>query len=476
MFNFGLGGKRIITRIATLTGVNGSLALGVTTRIWNAGSWLITLRFIARTLSPSVQGYYFTFTSLSQMSQLVDLGLQVLIVQFASHEVRHLTFGPRGEVRGRPESIARLVSLGRFSLLWYGIGSLVMVPVLVAAGPWLFGGEAYGPHWAAPWHALCLLIAIDLILNNFVWLLEGTNNLLVVYSYRLLRGVLVAGSTWVFLEFGFALWAIPLSLLIAVLVMSAFLVLLRPRFVVAFFRRASGGAPVSWRREILPLQFRLGVSTISGFSTYYLMIPTTFKFVGSVAAGKLGFTWTLIQGMASVALLWPAVKFPTMGSLASQRNWPALDRLTSRIGLQATLLTAAGAAAVILFAVVLNRTGNPLSGRLLDIVPLTILTLSTLPFICQAVLVYYLRSHRQEPMALISAVSTPLMLTVFVLGARLYGASGVAIGYSLAMTFGMLPATIWLVVRCRAVWHQMDEYVPKDDLGSPNRIFGRSRP
>jgi O-antigen/teichoic acid export membrane protein len=447
---------RRIGQLARGSGINAPLALGVATRIWNAASWLITLRLIVATLSPAIQGYYFTFTSLSQMSQLVDLGLQVLIVQFASHETLHLKFGRKGKITGREHSVARLVSLGRFSLSWYTVGSMFMVPALMAAGPWLFGRESHGPHWSAPWNALCVLVAVDLILNNFVWLLEGTNNLTVVYSYRLLRGFLMAGATWVFLELGFELWAIPLGLLAAVMVMATFLLSLRSNFVFAFFRRPARVASISWRKEIMPLQLRLGVSMISGFSTYYLLIPITFKFAGPVAAGKLGFTWTLIQGMASVAFLLPAIKFPTMGALASQRNWAALDRVTFRAGMQAMMLTVTGAVAIIVFAVALNLANSPLADRLLGVVPLTILSLSTLPFICQSVLVCYLRAHRQEPTALVAAVSTPLMLAVFVIGARLYGAPGVAIGYSLAMTFGVLPATVWLVIRYRKTWHIKD--------------------
>jgi hypothetical protein len=445
--------RRVIVRIASLTGVSRPLALGVATRVWTAVSWIITLHFIAKTLSPRVQGYYFTFTSLSQMSQLVDLGLQILVVQFASHEARHLNFGPKGKIEGRPESLGRLISLGRFSLSWYCVGSLVLVPALVAAGPWLFGGNGDGLQWTASWNMLCLLVAVDLILNNFVWLLEGTNNLLIVYSYRLLRGVLMAGSAWVFLELGLELWAIPLSLLASVIVMAAFLLSLRPEFVFAFFHRPQGSASISWRKEIMPLQWRLGISMISGFSTYYLMVPITFKFAGPVAAGKLGFSWTLIQGMVSVALLWPAVKFPSMATLASQRNWMALDRLTLRTGLQAILLTVVGAVAIILFSLALIRMNSPLTARLLDMLPLIILTLSTLPFICQATLVYYLRSHRKEPIALFSAANTPVMLGVFVVGAKLFGAPGVAIGYSLAITFWSFPLILLLTLRCRSIWH-----------------------
>src|SRR5882757_6010731 len=98
MVNSGfLSGMRVVGGMVRRAAANAPLALGVATRIWNAGSWLITLHFIAATLNPVVQGYYFTFTSLSQMSQLIDLGLQVLIVQFASHEAPHLKFGRKGK-------------------------------------------------------------------------------------------------------------------------------------------------------------------------------------------------------------------------------------------------------------------------------------------------------------------------------------------------------------------------------------------
>jgi hypothetical protein len=297
------------------------------------------------------------------------------------------------------------------------------------------------------------LVAVDLVLNNFIWLLEGTNNLLFVYSYRLLRGVLMAASAWVFLELGLELWAIPLGLLVSVIVMTAFLLLLRPEFVFAFLRGRQESGSISWRKEIMPLQWRLAISMISGFSTFYLMVPITFKFADPVAAGKLGFSWTLIQGMVSVAVLWPAVKFPSMGVLAAQRNWIALDRLTLRTGIQAIMLTTAGAAAIILISLALIRIRSPLTERMLDIIPLTILTLSTLPLVCQATLVNYLRSHRKEPIALFSAANICVMLSVSVIGAKFFGAPGVAIGYSLAMTFWAFPVILLLTLRFRSIWH-----------------------
>jgi hypothetical protein len=69
-------------------------------------------------------------------------------------------------------------------------------------------------------------------------------------------------------------------------------------------------------------------------------------------------------------------------------------------------------------------------------------------------------------MVFIAALSMPLMLGTFVLGARLYGASGVAIGYSLAMTFGVLPATAWLASRCRIQWHGQEGLRPSGERES----------
>jgi hypothetical protein len=445
---------RVAARLALGMSISVPLALGITTRVWMAASWLLTLHFVAADLSGTAQGYYFTFNSLSQLTQFVDLGLQILIIQFASHEAARIAIGRFGAVTGDAGAISRLASLGRFSLGWYGAGSCVLVPALLVTGRWLFGTHPDEVDWRLPWLMVSGLAALDLMLNNFVWLLEGVNNLTFVYSYRLARGLVVPLATWLFLALGLALWAVPLSLLAGVAVLLAFLLFARARFVLLFFHRPYVAASISWRREIMPLQWRLGISTVAGVATYYMFVPVIFKIVGPVAAGQFGMTATLIDGMTSIALLWLAVKFPTMGALAARRAWAELDRLAFRSGAQAFVLTCAGAAIIVALGLGLHFSANPLAERLLPLAPLAILALTAPLKIAQGSFVYFLRAHRQEPVAGLNAFTAPLMIGVVVLGALTYGALGVAAGYCLTMGLVTLPATGWIAINRRALWHR----------------------
>ena len=113
----------MLARLAQITGLNTPLLLGIALRAWSVFAGLITIRFVTAGMSATVQGYYYTFGSLTQLTQLVDLGLQIVVVQFASHEAAHLIFGKGGRVSGVPRAMTRLASIGRFQscLVWRAV-------------------------------------------------------------------------------------------------------------------------------------------------------------------------------------------------------------------------------------------------------------------------------------------------------------------------------------------------------------------
>ena len=199
----------MLARLTQITGLNTPLLLGIAQRAWSVFAGLITIRFVTAGMSAAVQGYYYTFGSLTQLTQLVDLGLQIVVVQFASHEAAHLIFGKGGRVSGIPRAMARLASIGRFSLAWFGTLSIVLVAGLVAAGYWMFSSRTGIADWQTPWLMMCVLAAVDLWCNNFFWLLEGTNQLTIIYFYRFGRGVVASVSLWIFLSHGYGLYALP---------------------------------------------------------------------------------------------------------------------------------------------------------------------------------------------------------------------------------------------------------------------------
>lgn len=67
----------LIDRLKAVTGLSVPVALGVALRLWTVLAGLVTIHFITAHLSALVQGYWYTFNSLTQLTQLVDLGLQI---------------------------------------------------------------------------------------------------------------------------------------------------------------------------------------------------------------------------------------------------------------------------------------------------------------------------------------------------------------------------------------------------------------
>ena len=298
-----------------------------------------------------------------------------------------------------------------------------------------------------------MLAAIDLLLNNFCVLLEGTNQLTIIYFYRFGRGIVASVTLWIFLSAGYGLYAVPLSLAAAIVFLLLILLTSRLHFVLFFLRSCSTLDSISWRKEILPLQLRLGVSSITSYISYSLFVPITFRFAGPVAAGQMGLSWTLIDSMTGVALLWPAVNFPTMGALAAQSRWLDLDRLSKRVGFQAIALVIMGAGTLIALRIGIDIYHFHLASRLLPLLAFALLAMTSVSKVLASVMISYLRAHKKEPIVVLTAVLTPIMLGAAIGGAALAGTLGVVIGYSLVMFFLMLPGVAWITIRCRALWH-----------------------
>ena len=82
-------------------------------RLWATLMWLGLIALVVARLSPEVQGYFFTFSSLLLLQVFLEVGFPVVLLQFVSHEWAFLRFGPRGQIEGSPAAAARLASLVR---------------------------------------------------------------------------------------------------------------------------------------------------------------------------------------------------------------------------------------------------------------------------------------------------------------------------------------------------------------------------
>ena len=262
----------------TLAGLGIDRAVGwtVAARVWSILAGPLSVILIAAHLSAEEQGFYYTFASIVAFQIVFELGLGMVIVQFASHEKAFLRMAARRNARGsdvekRPSGRAPAQD-----------AAVVRRRHALAAVALLVGGTIFFAHkpssvesWKAPWIALAILAGGTLFLTPFLSLIEGCGLVIDVARVR----------TWQVIASNLAgldraarrrkLWASPAILGGSLLVGSAW-VLWTHRALFSDLLRTRG-AGISWREEVWPFQWRIAVSWISTYFTFHIFIPVLFS-------------------------------------------------------------------------------------------------------------------------------------------------------------------------------------------------------
>ena len=97
----------------------------------------VTVIFITEFLTETELGYFGVLGSLIAVQMYCELGLGMVTLQFFSHEAAHLKWTAGGTLTGDPAAKARLASMLRLSLCWYGAIAAAIVAVLIPVG-WEF--------------------------------------------------------------------------------------------------------------------------------------------------------------------------------------------------------------------------------------------------------------------------------------------------------------------------------------------------
>jgi O-antigen/teichoic acid export membrane protein len=446
--------RAAIMRAARYSGFNWGVIYGSSARIWSMLTGAITLLLIARYFSPSVQGFYYTFISLTAVQVFFELGLTQVVIQFAAHEWACLAFGPTGHVEGDPIALSRLSSLARFVNNWFGKASILFFIGILAAGWFAFYDAKVQIAWQWPWAALCLVVAVDLWTLPLWSLLEGCNQIKSVYGLRFIRAVIGSAIAWPMIAMGAGLWSLPISTGVSLAVVTVMLFRRHGRFFESVLRnKPSQDHVISWRQEVWPMQWRIAVSWLSGYFCFYLFVPVLFKFYGPIPAGQMGMTFNVITSMSSIAGMFVQTKVPSFGILIAQRKWAELDSLALRVGVSSVLITLLGSIALFLIVLWLNLSGYALAHRILS--PGTLFLFLATTVIMQATMPMstYLRAHRREPLMWISLASGLLVGGAVILSGMYWGATGMGWSYLLVTLLFTLPTVSWKFIQCRTEWH-----------------------
>ena len=346
-----------------------------------------------------------------------------------------------------------MASLAQLAMKWYLAAAALVVVGLGGGGFWFFmSSPQKDVAWAAPWLALCFLTGGTICLVPIWSILEGCNQVARLYTFRFYQALCTSLVTWIAILAGFNLWVVTVSSVVGLLAASVFIVALYRRFFGSLLSHEFRGDVIKWRTDILPMQWRIALSWLSGYLVFSLFTPVLFRYQGAVVAGQFGITWAMVGTIGGMASAWLAPKVPQFGMLIARGEYEELDRLLWRVTAMVVTVVVALTVCCWLCVYALNAFYPRIGSRLLSPLPLGIFLVAqglvsmSLPFSA------YLRAHKQEPLLGLSVAAGILTATSTVMLGRHYSVTGMAMGY-LSVNLIIVPLVLVKWAQCRKRWH-----------------------
>jgi hypothetical protein len=446
----------VLTKAFSYLRPDTAVRLVLVTRIVQFASTPITLLLVATRFSSVTQGFYYTFTTITAWTMVLELGLGMVLTQFASQEFAHLRWEDSA-LAGDEGPLRHLMAILVKACRWYVAVALLAVAIFIPGGLAFFRSQAqhYDVNYATPWIALVVLTALGLMAIPLVSVVEGCGQVVDVTRLRLAQTATANGLLWCGILTGQALYAPALAAIGPVLVPAVWFAW-RYRGLLRQVREGFGEhveAIVSWRRELFPMQWRIAVSWLAGFLVFSLFNPLLFRYQGAVVAGQMGMSLQLAAAPYLVGMSWLMTRAPRYGTLVRQRRWDELDSAARTGTVQALLVWFVGSAALLVVVAAAKAWLPSLGHRVLSVAALAALCIANLVNICMQSMASYLRAHKAEPYVGISVTTGVLVAVTCWVTARDATPLAMAIGYAAVTVLVELPIAAAIFVRKRHEWH-----------------------
>ena len=305
-----------------ILGFNKSVLYSFMGRGWLLLGGLVTSFLIASNFSPELQGYYYAFNSLLTLTVFAELGLTSVLINFISHEWLDLRLDEKKTVLGDSNSVSRLISLCYFSKRWFMFAALFVIVALLIFGYffWLDTNSS-DIEWKLPWAALAIVTGLIMLFLPISSALEGCNQLVSLYKFRLIQYFVVSIVAWLAILLGADLWTASISSLAGLITISLLSWVNYGPFLSRIFFSKPNLDCINWQRDILPMQWRIALSWIGGYFTFALFVPVLFRYHGPVVAGQMGMTWAFIAALMSISSAWIAPHGPSFGLLVASKDF-----------------------------------------------------------------------------------------------------------------------------------------------------------
>lgn len=419
-------------------GIDRASAVAMLSNIASLVMGPVTVVLVATQLTPTLQGYYYTFSSLSLLQVVAELGIGQALMQTVSHEWPRLAMSATGRVHGDVAAIARVRALTR-AAWWWALGTAALLAIALYIAPIVvFARATDGTTWVGPWFAMALLMVVGHLHGPLWGLLEGCHQINAFWTFRLVQQIINGLGLWVGLMSGAGLWTVAIAKAATLIWTWAFMAVRFPHLLSSLLQ-GSCDSSVRHSAELWPLQWRGTVGYVGTFLVSQLFVPFLFVFSGPTAAGQMGMTvalgWVLLSLSAQVVV----TKAPIFGGLVAAGRFGEFDRMFARafrtVVMLAFALSCIGWAAIaglrVMYPSLADRVLEPGSAAaylLFNASGAVVLALST-----------YLRAFKRDPMAFVYAASVGLIFAIAVPLSKAWGAAGLCLSAALVSACFQVP-------------------------------------
>jgi hypothetical protein len=397
---------------------------------------LLAVAVMATRYTIELQGLFFVYLSLAVLFQLADLGLGYALVQIGSHLAAAGSAGLRTTFIRQARALGTGIAL--ISLLWIGVGGAAV----------LHGGTTSSGHddmLMKTWWALAIASATLQWANLELARLEGLHSAAAAWRTRLQQEWLGGAALVAALVMDAGLWSLTVQALARTAVAAN--ALARYRIPATAHRvDAHSLESFSWRREVWPFQWRIGLSALAGYLIFQAYNPILLVQQGPASAGRFGFSLAIMNMLLMVTTAWPLSQSARWAGWLSQGKRREAQAAFMRTFRASSLLAAAAAVSTVFGLALVQHLGLPLAQRSADLLTTALLLLLGWVHHVVSCVAVLLRAQRQEPLLVISVLGA-LLNALVVFAAANFGQLWVVAAASLAVALAGLVFTGWLY-RC----------------------------
>jgi hypothetical protein len=276
-----------------------------------------------------------------------------------------------------------------------------------------------GLAWQMPWLVLVVATSINLLQSIKLSYLEAIGEMHHVSVARLRSSVIGAILFSLILVSGGGLWAacaIPAG---NAFYMTYWLYAHRNGGSYLCARKVEQNnlkaSILMWKKEVLPMQWRVSLCWVSGFFMYQLYAPVALIRFGPVVSGRLGIIVSIMSSLLFVATTFTSAIAPRLSALYSAGRIKEYNKEFDKSALASSLTLAGTCLTVPLLIWIMSIYGLAFAERFLSFEDALIYALCTIASGLLYLLSIYLRSQQKEPflhLSIYSALLAPPVLII----------------------------------------------------------------